>query len=89
MAIITGIKDTLDAEVARFSQTPLAQPVLLNSVPKGGTHLLRNIVRMFVPVEQHYDRDWSGAPNGWGYTFFRSIHDEIARTRLGAAASTT
>lgn len=63
MAIITGIKDTLDAEVARFSQTPLAQPVLLNSVPKGGTHLLRNIVRMFVPVEQHYDRDFVQIPN--------------------------
>ena len=43
----------------------------------------------FITREQHYDRDWSGAPNGWGYTFFRSIHDEIARTRLGAAASTT
>jgi len=63
MAIITGIKDTLDVEVARFSQTPLAQPVLLNSVPKGGTHLLRNIVRMFVPVEQHYDRDFVQIPN--------------------------
>ncbi|HEY1073054.1 hypothetical protein [Brevundimonas sp.] len=63
MAIITGIKDTLDAEVARFAQTPLAQPVLLNSVPKGGTHLLRNIIRMFVPVEQHYDRDFVQIPN--------------------------
>ncbi|MDO9608435.1 MAG: hypothetical protein Q7J26_07920 [Brevundimonas sp.] len=63
MAIISGIKDTLDAEVAKFDQAPLKQPVLLNSVPKGGTHLLRNIVRMFVPVEQHYDRDFVQVPN--------------------------
>ncbi|GAW40454.1 hypothetical protein SH203_00852 [Brevundimonas sp. SH203] len=63
MAIISGIKDTLDAEVAKFDQTPLRQPVLLNSVPKGGTHLLRNIVRMFVPVDQHHDRDFVQAPN--------------------------
>lgn len=63
MAIISGIKDTLDAEVAKFDQIPLRQPVLLNSVPKGGTHLLRNIVRMFVPVDQHHDRDFVQAPN--------------------------
>ena len=31
-------------------------PVFLNSVPKCGTHLLRNIVRMFVPVEQQYHK---------------------------------
>lgn len=50
--------DTLDAENARFPQTPLRQPVFLNSVPKSGSHLLRNIVRMFVPVEQHYTADF-------------------------------
>ncbi len=63
MAVISGIRDTLDAEVSKFEQVPLRQPVLLNSVPKGGTHLLRNIVRMFVPVEQHYDRDFIQVPN--------------------------
>lgn len=63
MAIITGIQDNLDAEVSRFVQTPLAQPVMINSVPKSGTHLLRNIVRMFVPVEQHYDADFVQIPN--------------------------
>lgn len=63
MAIIAGIKDTLNVEVAKFEQKPLTQPLLLNSVPKGGTHLLRNIVRMFVPVEQHYDRDFVQVPN--------------------------
>ncbi|QSF55382.1 hypothetical protein [Brevundimonas fontaquae] len=63
MAVISGIRDTLDSQVSRFEQVPLRQPVLLNSVPKGGTHLLRNIVRMFVPVEQHYDRDFIQVPN--------------------------
>jgi hypothetical protein len=51
-------RDTLDAENARFVQAPLRQPVFLNSVPKSGSHLLRNIVRMFVPVEQQYAADF-------------------------------
>lgn len=63
MAVIKGIRDTLDEQVGRFAQTPLRQPILLNSVPKSGTHLLRNILRMFVPVEQHHDRDFVQAPN--------------------------
>ena len=63
MAVIKGIKDKLDDQVARFAQAPLRQPVLINSIPKGGTHLLRNILRMFVPVEQHHDRDFVQAPN--------------------------
>jgi len=46
--------DTLDEENLRFEQQPLRQSLFLNSVPKCGSHLLRNIVRMFVPVEQHY-----------------------------------
>lgn len=46
--------DTLDAENRRFEQVPLRHPVFLNSVPKSGSHLLRNIIRMFVPVEQQY-----------------------------------
>lgn len=55
--------DTLDAENRRFAQTPLRKPVFLNSVPKSGSHLLRNIVRMFVPVEQQYDRDFIQWPS--------------------------
>lgn len=50
--------DTLDDENRRFAQAPLRQPVFLNSVPKSGSHLLRNIVRMFVPVEQQYSADF-------------------------------
>ncbi|SFS77402.1 hypothetical protein [Brevundimonas viscosa] len=63
MAIIRGIQDTLNEKVAAFPQAPLRQPVLVNSIPKGGTHLLRNILRMFVPVEQHHDRDFVQIPN--------------------------
>jgi hypothetical protein len=63
MALIKGLKDTLNDEVARFNQAPLGQPVLVNSVPKGGSHLLRNILRMFVPVAQHHDLDFVQIPN--------------------------
>ena len=63
MAVIRGLKDTLNEQVARFDQARLNQPVLINSVPKGGTHLLRNILRMFVPVAQHHDRDFVQIPN--------------------------
>jgi hypothetical protein len=77
--------DTLDAENRRFNQVPLRQPVFLNSVPKSGSHLLRNILRMFVPVEQQYQRQfvqwgnmpehldaWDPAKNylSWGHLFF-------------------
>ena len=50
--------DTLDDENRKFAQRPLAQPLFLNSVPKSGSHLLRNIVRMFVPVENQYQAEF-------------------------------
>lgn len=77
--------DTLDAENARFAQAPLRQPVFLNSVQKSGSHLLRNILRMFVPVSQQYKADfiqWATLPQhrhafdparpslSWGHLFF-------------------
>ncbi len=46
--------DTLDDENRKFEQVRLPQSLFLNSVPKSGSHLLRNIMRMFVPVEDHY-----------------------------------
>lgn len=46
--------DTLDEENAKFAQVRLPRPLFLNSVPKSGSHLLRNIMRMFVPVEDHF-----------------------------------
>lgn len=50
--------EDLNEQNRRFEQAPLAEPLFLNSVPKSGSHLLRNIARMFVPVEQQYDRDF-------------------------------
>ena len=46
--------DTLDEENVRFSHQRLARPLFLNSVPKSGSHLLKNIMRMFVPLEDHF-----------------------------------
>jgi hypothetical protein len=46
--------DTLNEENRKFVQRPLSHPLFLNSVPKCGSHLMRNIMRMFVPVEQQY-----------------------------------
>lgn len=46
--------DTLDEENAKFSHERLERPLFLNSVPKSGSHLLKNIMRMFVPVEDHF-----------------------------------
>lgn len=46
--------DSLNELNKNYEQLPLLQPVFLNSVPKCGTHLFRNIVRMFVPVDQQY-----------------------------------
>lgn len=50
--------DTLNDENRKFVQQPLKQPLFLNSVPKSGSHLLRNIIRMFVPVESQYQADF-------------------------------
>jgi hypothetical protein len=46
--------DSLTEEIGKFAQRRLERPLFLNSVPKCGSHLLRNIVRMFVPVDQQY-----------------------------------
>jgi hypothetical protein len=50
--------DTLDDENRKFVQRPLPQPLFLNSVPKCGSHLLRNIIRMFVPVDSQYQAEF-------------------------------
>ncbi len=46
--------DNLNELNTNYEQKKLLEPVFLNSVPKCGTHLVRNIFRMFVPVEQQY-----------------------------------
>lgn len=90
-------RDTLDEANRRFVQAPLQEPLFLNSVPKSGSHLLRNIVRMFVPVEQHYPHDFIQWPTlqqhrvafdparprlSWGHLFFADASAiETAATR--------
>lgn len=54
MPVITMRPDNLNERNAEFEQAPLKEPVFLNSVPKCGTHLIRNVMRMFVPVAQQY-----------------------------------
>lgn len=56
MPRIVAKGDNLNALNADFAQARLAAPVFLNSVPKCGTHLVRNIMRMFVPVDQQYHK---------------------------------
>jgi hypothetical protein len=58
MPEVNVMRDSLDEENRRFQQAPLLRPVFLNSIPKSGSHLLRNIVRMFVPAEQQYSADF-------------------------------
>lgn len=63
MAVIKVKPDTLDTETVRFAPEPLKSPLFLNSIPKSGSHLLRNILRMFVPVEQQYREQFIQWPN--------------------------
>lgn len=78
-------RDTLNEINPKFEQVMLPHPVLLNSVPKCGTHLIKNIFRMFVPVEQQYDKTFIQYPLlkqhtaafrkvdpflSWGHLFF-------------------
>lgn len=48
--------DTLDEAAARFASPRLRQSIFLNSVPKSGSHLLKNVMRMFVPLEDQYGK---------------------------------
>lgn len=63
MPTIMAKPDNLNELNAGFSQIPLVKPTFLNSVPKSGTHLIRNIVRMFVPVSQQYHETFIQIPN--------------------------
>lgn len=63
MPRIIAKPDTLDERNADFIQNRLETSVFLNSVPKCGTHLLKNIMRMFVPVDQQHNSDFIQFPN--------------------------
>lgn len=62
-AVVRVKPDTLDADTVRFAPEPLRQPLFLNSIPKSGSHLLRNILRMFVPIDQQYREQFIQWPN--------------------------
>ena len=62
MPRIVAKGDNLNQLNANYQQERLAEPVFLNSVPKCGTHLMRNILRMFVPVEQQYHKTFIQVP---------------------------
>lgn len=55
--------DSLNASNVKFKHAPLKQPVFLNSLPKCGTHLIKNIFRMFVPIPQQYNNDFIQYPS--------------------------
>ena len=46
--------DNLNELNAQYQHQKLTQPIFLNSVPKCGTHLIRNIFRMFIATDQQY-----------------------------------
>ena len=88
MPRILAKPDTLDDLNANFEQQPLKHNVFLNSVPKSGTHLIRNIFRMFVPVSQHYTKSFIQLPElqqhqqafnprnpelSWGHLIFSDV----------------
>jgi hypothetical protein len=62
--IIINLKPgTLNEENQKFEHQRLERPVFLNSVPKCGSHLLKNIVRMFVPLDQQYQAQFVQSQN--------------------------
>lgn len=52
--VFRSLHDSLDDAVRRFEQAEPPWPLFINSIPKSGTHLLLNILRMFTPPERHY-----------------------------------
>ena len=62
MPRVIATPDNLDELNPNFVQKPLTRPMFLNSVPKSGSHLLKNVIRMFVPVDQQYSVDFIQYP---------------------------
>jgi hypothetical protein len=63
LAVILGKRDNLHEIAERFDRRELKQSVFLNSVPKSGTHLIRNVMRMFVPEPQQWHKSYIQIPN--------------------------
>ncbi|WP_415106908.1 hypothetical protein [Hyphomonas sp.] len=81
MPRISMTQDNLNERNTEFKQAPLTKPVFLNSVPKSGTHLLRNILRMFVPVGQQYHDDFIQIPNLRQHS--RALHPDDPKLSWG------
>jgi hypothetical protein len=47
--------DRFEEFTGKLNRERISRPTFLNSVPKCGTHLMKNIMRAFVPAEQHYN----------------------------------
>jgi hypothetical protein len=62
MPRIIAKADNLQELGKQFDFAPLKTPLFLNSVPKCGTHLMRNILRMFVSHDQQYHRAFIQIP---------------------------
>jgi len=79
MPRIIAKPDNLNDLNTDFKQTPLQHPIFLNSVPKCGTHLIRNIFRMFVPVEQQYHKAFIQLPIlHENLTAFTKVHPKLS-----------
>ena len=74
MPTITMKQDNLNERNLEFTQAPLRTPVFLNSVPKSGTHLIRNIMRMFVPVEQQFPVVYRLMVEPVGHLIYGDVH---------------
>ncbi len=77
-----------------FECKPLRQGLFLNSVPKSGTHLLRNILLMFVSRDETYHKDFIDGSNiqshlsaliedkayfSWGHLAFSAVTASIVK----------
>ena len=62
MPVVIANPDNLDDRNPEFKHEQLKTHVFLNSVPKSGSHLLKNIFRMFVSVDQQYGVDFIQYP---------------------------
>lgn len=63
MAKIFLEPDTLNAATERFAPPAITRPIFINALQKSGTHLARNIMRMFVPVAQQHHKAFIQWPN--------------------------
>ncbi len=62
MPVVIAKPDNLDDRNTEFDHEKLKTHVFLNSVPKSGSHLLKNIFRMFISTEQQYGVDFIQYP---------------------------